>query len=106
MSAFACGVGLTQRERAYRVNNYTIRFNIDDCGCMCDFPQADEETMTLQRIKASALLGAAVAMAKSGVFEDEFVFIPRDMPAWIVDAVNKITLEEQCLDGLSVVVQE
>jgi len=64
----------------------------DEFGCLCTFPHNNGEEMTADDVKSLALLGAAVAIAENDPATGEYVFIPGDLPDWIVDAVRRVTL--------------
>jgi len=81
-------------EMRYCIDDNVITWPEDDDGefpCLCTFPLSrkglDEET-----VRSLALLGAAVVLARQGLFDDEWVFIPESLPQWIVDGVRDIVM--------------
>ncbi len=65
--------------------------------CLCTFPHNDQERMSPGRVRAMALLGAAVVLLKQGQLsptEDGYVFLPDMLPDWVVDGINRLVPED------------
>ena len=68
----------------------------DEFDCLCTFPHNDGEALTVERLRSLALLGAAVVMAYDNpVSRDDYIFIPRDIPGWILDGIRGLLPEEE-----------
>ena len=78
-------------ERSYEVGHTYVRFSEmdEEFRCLCTFPFNDGEELDIERIKALALLGAATVLILSGELDGP-VYIPDNLPRWIVDAVRRI----------------
>ena len=61
----------------------------DEFRCLCTFPGNDGEELDIERIRSLALFGAAVHLLLSGELDGP-VYIPDNLPRWIVDAVRRI----------------
>jgi len=67
----------------------------DSYRCLCTFPGNDKiEGIDKDRIISLALLGAAVAMAHHGRFDDEYIRLPYDIPGWIREAIGVVANDE------------
>ena len=81
---------IVMNESSHGDSDY-VRFSDmdDEFGCLCTFPGNDQEELDIERIKSLALFGAAVHLLMSGELDGP-VFIPDNLPRWIVDAVRRI----------------
>jgi hypothetical protein len=84
-------------ERSYTVSRWdgenSIQFSESDdsWGCLCTFPHNDDSVLTMNRLRSLALLGAAVILVRSDYFKkDKDVYLPDDMPVWIVKGIDKL----------------
>jgi len=84
-------------EDIYRIDNNDIMFDAmdEEFSCLCTFPHNDKiyGELGIERIKALALFGAAVHLLMSSELDGP-VYIPDNLPRWIVDAVRRIRFEE------------
>ena len=100
-------------ERSYEVisangiETYEISFaemtlkDEDDFGCLCTFPGNDQHKLTQHRLRALALLGAAVVLCTyeeneltdyvGQIDEDTFsIVLPYSLPNWIRDEIRRL----------------
>lgn len=79
-------------EKTYEVKGKLIRFSedSDEFDCLCTFPHNDQETLEVGRVVALALFGAVVRLVFDGYYDNHeggYIFIPQDVPDWIVEGV-------------------
>jgi hypothetical protein len=58
-------------------------------GCLCTFPDHDElsKTLTNERVRLLAYLGAAVVMGQNGQLKTPY--IPSCLPEWIRSEIDR-----------------
>lgn len=82
-----------------RHGDVNIQFSYDGekYGCLCTFPGNHYPELDAEAIKSLALLGAAVALARNtNEYEGrEYVVLPSDVPQWILDAIDRVTLANE-----------
>jgi hypothetical protein len=74
-----------------------IHFAIDDdtFSCLCTFPyNYPDQKLDRDTIRSLALLGAAVVLANHKELELP-IFLPNNIPQWIIDGINKYLLEDK-----------
>lgn len=85
-------------EKYYPVKNKYIVFdeNNDEFGCLCTFPHNYNEKLNLADLQTLAIFGAVVRLVLAGYYDnhDEYVFIPNDVPQWIIDGIKNIGKDE------------
>ncbi len=99
-------------EHVYTVNQsyfsdhdeLNIQFSESDdrFGCLCTFPGGyGDKQLDIETIKSLALLGAVVAVARNSIAygDKDFVAIPDCLPAWIVDAIDRVILPGDGVGG-------
>lgn len=77
----------------YKTEDATIKFDETDesTRCLCTFPYNDNRTITPDRLRSLALLGAAVVLANR--HESDFsgwCSIPNSLPAWVDVEICKV----------------
>jgi len=82
-------------EKSYPVGRFYICFSDvdDEFGCPCTFPHNYNEHLDIGDVQALALLGAVTRLIFDGYYDslsDGHIYIPQDVPAWILDGVRKI----------------
>lgn len=85
-------------EKPYRIHNKIIMFNDnnDEFGCLCTFPHNNNEKLYFEDIQSLAMFGAVVRLVLNGYYEnyDGYIFIPGDVPQWIIDGIRNIGKDE------------
>lgn len=63
-----------------------------DIPCLCTFPHnyGTSESVNAELVRSMAFLGAAVAIAANGEWKNyEYVYLPSDLPMWVIDAIER-----------------
>ena len=85
-------------EKSYRIDGRLVRFSPNDdelfC-CLCTFPgnniSLDGGTIGIGDVADLALFGAAARLIFDGEYKtEEYVYLPHDLPAWIVDGIRDV----------------
>lgn len=73
----------------YSCNDDEIMFSeIDDSiRCLCTFPNNDMGSLSKERVRSLAYLGAAVVLSNRG--ELEHPYLPLCLPQWIRDEIDR-----------------
>lgn len=69
--------------------------------CLCTFPHnyGASELVDAELVRSMAFLGAAVAIAANGEWKNgEYVYLPSDLPAWVVDGIERCIPVPQGVD--------
>lgn len=76
----------------YLYNDTRIRFSEsdDEFGCLCTFPHNNNYALCKDDVMSLAMLGAAVVLAKGNDKGENWVYLPYDIPDWIVDELKRI----------------
>ena len=75
----------------YEINDKLFSFSDDErFACLCAFPRNNDYTLDDDDLRSLVLLGAAVALSRSGDTASGFNWIPGDLPKWLVDEVNRL----------------
>lgn len=95
--------GGNMSEQVYTVNGLggrqcDIQFSDLDFewGCLCTFDMNDRATgyvLTPHRVRALALLGAAVVLASDDEACEDNMFLPYGIPEWIQDEIKRVVPE-------------
>lgn len=79
-------------EQSYYIKNKIIRFREEDSfPCLCTFPHNDHEYLQKDRVRSLAVFGAVVRLVLDGYYDDHegnYIFIPGDVPNWILSGVE------------------
>lgn len=83
-------------EKSYRVLGKLIQFSEsdDEFTCLCTFPHNDQEHLEIDRLKSLAIFGAVVQLVLKGYYDDhegEYIFIPHDVPSYVLRDVRSLT---------------
>ena len=86
-------------EKSYSVGHKYIQFSEsdDEFVCLCTFPHNDLTNigLELERVRSLAIFGAVVKLVLAGYYadhENEYIYIPDDVPQYVLDAVRNLTL--------------
>lgn len=83
-------------EKTYQVGTKQVCFSESDTefACLCTFPHNDNSFLEIDRAKALVLFGAVVRLIHDGYYttHGEYIYIPGDVPAWIIEGVRKLSL--------------
>lgn len=80
-------------EKAYKIKDKYIMFEENnEVSCLCTFPHNYAEKLEMTDLQSLALLGAVVRLVIGGYYDDhkgEYIFIPSDVPEWIIREVDR-----------------
>lgn len=87
-------------ENVYKVRGKMIKFSESDDSfcCLCTFPHNDDEQILPHRAKSLAVFGAVVQLVLKGYYDGydgEYIFIPHDVPDWVVRDIEKLFPDEE-----------
>ena len=89
-------------EQRYRINGKAVIFSDwnDEFPCLCCFPgnyiTENGESVDGELLQSLALFGAVVRLIFDGYYDqvskDEYIYIPGDVPDWVLAKVRLLTL--------------
>jgi hypothetical protein len=59
----------------------------DDLGCLCTFPHNDGSSLSADRVRSLAYLGAAVVLLRRGKLEHGY--LPNCLPDWVRSEIDR-----------------
>ena len=77
----------------YEFEKTSIHFSDlnEETSCLCTFPYNEEIFKQLDPhiVRSLAMLGAAIVLVHQAEFNDDYMFLPEQLPEWIVNEIKK-----------------